>query len=177
MPRHRLQWASTPLKVLHSQLHTRASDAFTAVINTLISLQVGTDVDPLSLKASARNAALNGVSDRFAALLCSASISDPEPLGAAGMPEEDRTFDVVVANILQVGVDSHACGVHSRVEAGGGIATCRTYRGKQMLDALLWLPSCVCWCFVDFLGLHVHVCLSRLSPRRDCALRPALSST
>ncbi|KAL4431501.1 hypothetical protein ABPG75_006757 [Micractinium tetrahymenae] len=62
---------------------------------------VGTDVEPLAVKATNANAALNGVADRLAAYQCAADLQREEPLAAAGVPPEGRLFDVTVANILQ----------------------------------------------------------------------------
>ena len=39
-----------------------------------MTLQVGTDVDPLAVKAAKDNAALNSVGDRLIALQCSPSV-------------------------------------------------------------------------------------------------------
>ncbi|GAB4816382.1 hypothetical protein N2152v2_003428 [Parachlorella kessleri] len=65
------------------------------------SRAVGTDVEPLSIKAARANAAHNAVADRLAVYQCSPRADDEEPLDAAGVPQDQRQFDVVVANILQ----------------------------------------------------------------------------
>lgn len=64
---------------------------------------VGTDVDTLAVEVSGRNAARNGVADRFAAYRCEPRSDDAEPLAAAGLPkgQVDHAFDVTVANILK----------------------------------------------------------------------------
>ncbi|KAI3424280.1 hypothetical protein D9Q98_009835 [Chlorella vulgaris] len=62
---------------------------------------VGSDVEPLAVKATQANAALNGVSERLAAYLCAADLKQPEPLAAAGIEPQQRLFEVTVANILQ----------------------------------------------------------------------------
>ncbi|PSC74509.1 ribosomal L11 methyltransferase isoform B [Micractinium conductrix] len=62
---------------------------------------VGTDIDPLSIKSTRANAALNGVGDRLDAYKCAADLAAGEPLEAAGVPPEQRLFGVTVANILQ----------------------------------------------------------------------------
>lgn len=41
---------------------------------------VGTDTDPLAVKAAARNAGHNGVSERFKSLQCSPDLAGAEPL-------------------------------------------------------------------------------------------------
>ena len=45
---------------------------------------VGTDTDPLAVKAAARNAALNQLEGRFTSLQCSPDLAGPEPLAAVG---------------------------------------------------------------------------------------------
>ena len=114
---------------------------------------MGTDIEPLAVKATQSNAALNGVADALDAYVCvgatgwlrlllqaaaaagpacldsnvhpclrftccfqaahansvladaclsaAASLEQQEPLAAAGVPEEQRQFEVTVANILQ----------------------------------------------------------------------------
>lgn len=62
---------------------------------------VGTDIEPLAVKSTQANAALNGVAERLAAYQCAADLEQQEPLAAAGLPEPQRQFDVTVANILQ----------------------------------------------------------------------------
>jgi ribosomal protein L11 methyltransferase len=57
---------------------------------------VGTDVEPLAVRAAAQNAALNGVGARLTALVCSADVAGEEPMAAAGAPPEERLFDVCV---------------------------------------------------------------------------------
>lgn len=41
---------------------------------------VGTDTDPLAVRAAAANAALNGLEGRFQLLQCGANLSDPDPM-------------------------------------------------------------------------------------------------
>lgn len=41
---------------------------------------VGTDTDPLAVRAAEANAALNGVEGRFTVLKCGANLTDPDPL-------------------------------------------------------------------------------------------------
>ncbi|PRW20360.1 ribosomal L11 methyltransferase isoform B [Chlorella sorokiniana] len=62
---------------------------------------VGTDIEPLAVKATQSNAALNSVAERLDAYTCAASLEQQEPLAAAGVPEQQRQFEVTVANILQ----------------------------------------------------------------------------
>lgn len=61
---------------------------------------VGTDTDPLAVKAAARNARLNGRQGGFVSLQCSPDLGGPEPLGEAGLPSKG-CYDMVVANILR----------------------------------------------------------------------------
>ena len=96
---------------------------------------VGTDVDPLAVKAAAQNARLNGVEEKLQVLVCSASAEErEEPLAAAaaaaagaaeaapaaaGLQEpqdeqakqqaQQQLFDVTVANILQVWPTHQRC--------------------------------------------------------------------
>lgn len=58
-------------------------------------------MEPLSIKAAAANAEHNGVAACLAPYLCSASVEAGEPLEEAGVAQQARQFDVVVANILQ----------------------------------------------------------------------------
>lgn len=46
---------------------------------------VGTDTDPLAVRAAAANAALNGMEQRFQLLQCGASLSDPDPMLQVGL--------------------------------------------------------------------------------------------
>jgi ribosomal protein L11 methyltransferase len=64
---------------------------------------VGTDVDPLAVESAGRNAALNHMEGRYSAYPCRAALSDPEPLGEAGVApgEIEGAFDIVAANILK----------------------------------------------------------------------------
>lgn len=62
---------------------------------------VGTDVDPLAVKAAQDNAALNSVSDRLTALHCLPSVQDPDPLQALAPGGGTQTFDICIANILR----------------------------------------------------------------------------
>jgi hypothetical protein len=66
-------------------------------------LQVGTDIEPLAVKATRANAELNGVAERLTAYQCAADLGQEEPLAAAGVHLGQRLFEVTVANILQVG--------------------------------------------------------------------------
>ena len=45
---------------------------------------VGTDTDPLAVRAAASNAALNGLEQRFQLLQCGANLSDPDPMLQVG---------------------------------------------------------------------------------------------
>lgn len=45
---------------------------------------VGTDTDPLAVRAAARNAELNGQSAGFVSLQCSPDLAGPEPLAQVG---------------------------------------------------------------------------------------------
>lgn len=45
---------------------------------------VGTDTDPLAVRAAEANAALNGLQDKFMVLRCGANLDDPEPLAEVG---------------------------------------------------------------------------------------------
>lgn len=47
---------------------------------------VGTDTDGLAVRAARRNAALNGLAERFAVLQCGAGVDDPEPLEQVRRP-------------------------------------------------------------------------------------------
>jgi hypothetical protein len=47
---------------------------------------VGTDTDPLAVKAAARNAGHSGVGARFTSLQCAPDLDGPEPLAAVGGP-------------------------------------------------------------------------------------------
>lgn len=66
----------------------------TAALLLGASRAVGTDVEPLAVKAAAQNAAINGVSGSFVPLLCAADLHAPEPLEEAGLGLSQRTFDV-----------------------------------------------------------------------------------
>ncbi|KAI8475954.1 MAG: ribosomal protein L11 methyltransferase-domain-containing protein [Monoraphidium minutum] len=61
---------------------------------------VGTDTDPLAVRAAARNAGLNGCGGAFVSLQCSPDLAGPEPLAEAGLPSA-ASYDLVVANILR----------------------------------------------------------------------------
>ena len=85
--------------------------------------QVGTDIDPLAVRAAQQNAALNGVQARLTALRCDPTPPPPPPPqdhhqqqqqqgeGAAEAAAGEGLFDVTVANILQASVSppSLAC--------------------------------------------------------------------
>ncbi len=72
----------------------------------------GTDTDALAVRAAAQNVALNAMEERFQAVQCEASTEGPEPLAAAcGPAPVAGTFDVVMANILQV-TKARSCSVH-----------------------------------------------------------------
>jgi ribosomal protein L11 methylase PrmA len=58
---------------------------------------VGTDTDPLAVKAAARNAELNGCAASFVSLRCSPHLSDPEP-----MQEVSRGVTVYLCWALEV---------------------------------------------------------------------------
>jgi predicted nicotinamide N-methyase len=45
---------------------------------------IGTDTDPLAVRAAAANAALNGLEQRFQLLQCGANLSDPDPMLQVG---------------------------------------------------------------------------------------------
>lgn len=45
---------------------------------------IGTDTDPLAVRAAAANAALNGLQDQMQLLQCGANLSDPDPLLQVG---------------------------------------------------------------------------------------------
>jgi ribosomal protein L11 methylase PrmA len=72
---------------------------------------VGTDIEPLSIKAARQNAALNAISERLALCLCSPEVSDGSAMVAelaaavcgaeSEAGESSSGFDVCVANILQ----------------------------------------------------------------------------
>lgn len=55
---------------------------------------VGTDVEPLAVKAATQNAALNGVAAKLQALRCWADLEAGEPLAEAGLEADTRLFDV-----------------------------------------------------------------------------------
>lgn len=66
------------------------------------SRAVGTDTDPLAVRASAANAELNGLQDRLQLVQCGAGLSDPDPLLQLQQgPASGRCFDLVMANILR----------------------------------------------------------------------------
>ncbi len=69
--------------------------AIAALILNVARSAVGTDIEPLAIKASTHNAVINGVGDRFTAQLIDES---QEPRAANG---EEQTHDIIVANILQ----------------------------------------------------------------------------
>lgn len=69
---------------------------------------VGTDIDPLAIKAAGQNAALNGVADRLRLAVCSPSgevqRQGEQQQGSVDMAHEQQQqqeYDVTVANILQ----------------------------------------------------------------------------
>lgn len=45
---------------------------------------VGTDTDPLAVRAAAANAELNGLQERLQLVQCGANLSDPDPLLQVG---------------------------------------------------------------------------------------------
>lgn len=53
---------------------------FAAALLLGASRAVGTDTDPLAVRAAAANAELNGLQDRLQLVQCGASLSDPDPL-------------------------------------------------------------------------------------------------
>ncbi len=63
---------------------------------------LGTDTDALAVHSAKCNAGLNGVAASFRTEQCGASPDSPEPLAAAGLADVEASFDVCVANILQV---------------------------------------------------------------------------
>ncbi|KAF8064663.1 prmA [Scenedesmus sp. PABB004] len=62
---------------------------------------VGTDTDPLAVRAAEANAVLNGVQGRLTVVRCGASLHDPDPLLALPAGAEGAPADLVVANILR----------------------------------------------------------------------------
>uniref|UniRef100_A0A383VKK8 ETFB lysine methyltransferase n=1 Tax=Tetradesmus obliquus TaxID=3088 RepID=A0A383VKK8_TETOB len=64
------------------------------------SSAVGTDTDPLAVRAAEANAGLNGMQGRFSVVGCGANLDDADPLLQLE-PSTPRLFDVVVANILR----------------------------------------------------------------------------
>ena len=60
--------------------HTLRDAPLSAALLLGASSAVGTDTDPLAIRAAAANAALNGLQDRMQVLQCAASLSDPDPL-------------------------------------------------------------------------------------------------
>ncbi|KAG2495791.1 hypothetical protein HYH03_006034 [Edaphochlamys debaryana] len=79
---------------------------------------VGTDIDSLAVVAARRNAALNAYAQpAFVSLQCGAGIDDAEPLASA--TESDRSFDVVVANILRGPLVELATRLGSYARPGG----------------------------------------------------------
>jgi len=55
---------------------------------------VGTDVEPLAIKAAMQNADINDVGGAFLALQCDSDVSQPGPLETAGVDPKDSLFDV-----------------------------------------------------------------------------------
>ncbi|KAL0043426.1 hypothetical protein WJX79_004460 [Trebouxia sp. C0005] len=62
---------------------------------------VGTDVDPLAVKAAKDNAALNSVRDRLTALQCSPSVQGEDPVACMAPSQHPVQFDICIANILR----------------------------------------------------------------------------
>ncbi|KAL0045978.1 hypothetical protein WJX82_010281 [Trebouxia sp. C0006] len=62
---------------------------------------VGTDVDPLAVKAAKDNAALNSVGDRLVALQCSPSVQGDDPVACIASSQQPMQFDICIANILR----------------------------------------------------------------------------
>jgi len=69
--------------------------AIAALILNVSKSAIGTDIEPLAIKASAHNATINGVGDRFTAQL----IDEAQETHDANAAEQ--THDIIVANILQ----------------------------------------------------------------------------
>eukprot|EP00879_Flechtneria_rotunda_P033157 GHRR01036694.1.p1 GENE.GHRR01036694.1~~GHRR01036694.1.p1 ORF type:complete len:182 (+),score=51.90 GHRR01036694.1:303-848(+) len=63
---------------------------------------VGTDTDPLAVRAAEANAALNGVACKLRVVRCGPNLNDLDPLlQLSGKGQDGNTFDLVVANILR----------------------------------------------------------------------------
>jgi hypothetical protein len=80
--------ARIPATYLPSSNNSLLGDLHAALDETPLhaTLQVGTDVDSLAVKAAARNGALNGFGPpRWLVVLCGAGLADPEPLTAAAL--------------------------------------------------------------------------------------------
>jgi hypothetical protein len=105
-------------------------------------LQVGTDIEPLAVKATRANAELNSVAQRLTAYQCAADLGLQEPLAAAGVPPEQRLFEVTVANILQVG-GGLGCAMHAAL-------CCAVVCCAALCRAALW-------CAVQFRALRCGV--------------------
>lgn len=100
-------------------------------------MQVGTDIEPLSIKAALANAAHNGVASRLEAYPCAANLDAGEPLADAGVPTEERQFDVLVANILQVCVPVNQLPVQHFAPH----LDCLGFPGRRGAGWLSWWPT------------------------------------
>jgi ribosomal protein L11 methyltransferase len=69
--------------------------AIAALILNVARSAIGTDIEPLAIKASTHNAMINSVGDRFNAQLIDEAQESQAPNG------EEHTHDIIVANILQ----------------------------------------------------------------------------
>jgi len=89
---------------------------------------VGTDTDPLAVRAAARNAELNGpqCAAAFRVLQCGPSSHDPDPVAEAGLPSRGA-FTLVAANILRGPL----------VELAGRLAHYAAPGGRLLLSGIL----------------------------------------
>lgn len=62
---------------------------------------VGTDIDPLAVKAANDNARLNGVGHRLTTVQCSPSVQGPDPVEGMMFQHQPVQFDICMANILR----------------------------------------------------------------------------
>lgn len=82
--------------------HTGSGVLAIAALKLGAAEAIGTDTDALAVQSAVCNAELNAVADRFQAVQCAAASSAAEPLAAARLPHTAGSFDICVANILQV---------------------------------------------------------------------------
>ena len=96
--------------------------AIAALVLNVAQTAHGTDIEPLSIKASVHNAALNNVETRFTAELVSGDagvVSEPrDDFSPATSSTPNKTYDIICANILQGPLKSLAPLLASKSHAG-----------------------------------------------------------